>query len=280
MGYVNIIGNMNLGNVYTCPIYSMPNIFYSDSLFSGGWNSYSASFPPLNFGISYTQPVLNFTLPQLVLPQITIPKLKLPEITFKPKNIFAGNGVIRDFSNQRATKNIKSSSYTPIFGSMVRRIPTVQRSSKYSNASSLKNIQWWKNLGYNPQKGRELMNYMRGHVTDFGGNCVGVVREAINRVYYGGSRHYARFGKACNVGRDFLSSDRHFRKVTGVNLASINPKDIPEGVIIIYGPGYSRKHPTCGHGEISNGNGRGYSDGITHIKNSGSQVIKELWIPV
>lgn len=147
-------------------------------------------------------------------------------------------------------------------------------------AANPKDIQWWKNLGYNAQKGKELMNYMSQHVTGFTGNCVGVVREAINKVYYGGNKHYKSFGKACNVGRDFLSTDKHFKKVTGIELANIDPKDIPEGVVIIYGPGYSQKHPTCGHGEISNGNGKGYSDGISHIRNSGNRMIQELWIPV
>lgn len=152
--------------------------------------------------------------------------------------------------------------------------------TKPKTLSSTKNIQWWVNLGYNKQKGKELMNFMRPKATGFNGNCVGVVRQAINHVYYNGAKHYTQFGKACNVGRDFLSTDSNFKKVTGVDLASINVKDIPEGVIIIYGPGYSKKHPTCGHGEISDGNGKGYSDGITHIKNEGNRTIKELWVPV
>lgn len=196
------------------------------------------------------------------------PQLNLNNDLFNQNyNIFGGN------SN-------KNNIFTNNSHASLTSVKTTKPQNTSNNNSDVKNIQWWKSLGYNPQKGKELMNYMRGHVTGFKGNCVGVVREGINHVYYGGQEHYKRFRKACNVGKEFLSTDKNFRKVTGLNLANLDPKDIPEGVIIIYGPGYSRKHPECGHGEVSNGQGRGYSDGITYIKNSGKQKIQELWIPV
>ncbi len=181
-----------------------------------------------------------------------------------------------NFNNFDFSLNMDKFSLSSTSASSVK---PVQKTPSTSSPSSVKNIKWWLDKGYNPDKGKALLDYARPRATGFRGECVGYVRKAINNVYYNGNTHYKQFGKACNVGRDFLTSDRHFKKITGVELANINPKDIPEGVFIIYGPGYSKKHPTCGHGELSDGNGRGYSDGITNIKNAGHQKIQELWIP-
>ncbi|MCM1339996.1 MAG: hypothetical protein NC191_10030 [Muribaculaceae bacterium] len=278
MSYMSIMGNMNF--CAGLPFFGIPyggtyygfgmsfnsnsnlNIFQKAKL-SGQSFSFSSSPSVQNTGVTniFTNPMRNTGF----------------NYSYNNSNNIFGS-ISRIGSGGKTSSGV---TFGNLFGSRTVRRSTTNNTTDYStNISSVKNIQWWKDLGYNPQRARQLMNYMRGHATGFKGNCVGVVRQAINKVYYGGATHYARFGKACNVGRDFLSKDKHFKKVAGVNLAKINPKDIPEGVIIIYGPGYSRKHPECGHGEISNGSGRGYSDGITHIKNSGRQTIKELWIPV
>ena len=52
-----------------------------------------------------------------------------------------------------------------------------------SSSSEAKNLDWWKKQGYNPQKAKELTNYMRMRVNGliaqgrtFTGNCVGIVR--------------------------------------------------------------------------------------------------------
>ena len=109
------------------------------------------------------------------------------------------------------------------------------------------------------------------------GNCVGEVRKAINDVYYGGDLHYEKFNRACNVGKEFLSKDKHFKKINVQGL-KLNPKDVPAGVIVLYGPGYSNGPLSyCGHGEFSDGNGHGLSDCKT-------QLLKkepiEIWIPI
>lgn len=146
-----------------------------------------------------------------------------------------------------------------------------------SNDSDPSDISWWVAQGFDVEKGKALSDWMVNRVNGlkekFTGNCVGIVREGINAIFYNGETHYTRFGKACNVGRDFLSSDSNFKKISP---EGISPSDIPAGAIIIYGPGYSTKNPTCGHGEVSNGQGRGYSDGVTRIKSN----IQEIWIPV
>lgn len=161
--------------------------------------------------------------------------------------------------------------------------------------SSTKNIQWWIDRGYNPSKGKKLCEATKRHldanivgVKSNGrykyretAQCVGYVRKGINDAFYGGKTHYSQFGKAYLCGETYLSKDKNFRKLTGVDMAQINPANIPEGAVVIYNPGYSNsKFSYCGHGEVSNGNGKGYSDVLTNLKNSGKQAIREIWIPV
>lgn len=158
--------------------------------------------------------------------------------------------------------------------------------------SSTKNLQWWIAKGYNPTKGKKLCAATKQHLDanpimsngkrKVRGQCVGYVRKGINDAFYGGSEHYSNFGKAYLCGEKYLSQDKNFKKLTGVNLAQINPADIPEGAVVIYNPGYtnSKLGKICGHGEVSNGNGQGYSDCLTRLKNSGRQSIREIWLPV
>ena len=166
-------------------------------------------------------------------------------------------------------------SYTPSFNTN-----TVNTANVSNN--NCKNLSWWISQGYNEEKGKQLaasgMKYCKiAKQNGVKGNCVGEVRKAINEVCYNGQTHYKRFGKAYQIGDIFLSNDKNFKKidVSGMNLS---PKDIPAGVIVLYGPGYSNgKGSYCGHGELSGGDGLGYSDCVTHLL---KKKPTEIWIPV
>lgn len=160
-----------------------------------------------------------------------------------------------------------------------------------SRLSSTKNIQWWIDKGYNPQKGQKLCAATKRHLDSnpimsngkrkITGQCVGFVRKGINDAFYNGTTHYTQFGKAYLCGEQYLSKDKNFKKLTGIDMAQINPADIPEGAVVLYNPGYSNgKGSYCGHGEVSNGNGKGYSDVLTNLRNSGNKTIREIWLPV
>lgn len=158
--------------------------------------------------------------------------------------------------------------------------------------SSTRNLQWWIDRGYNQDKGKKLCTAVKRHLDGnpkmangkrkVRGQCVGFVRRGINDAFYGGAEQYTSFGKAHLCGEQYLSKDKNFKKLTGVDMSQINPADIPEGVVVLYYPGYSNSAASqvCGHGEVSNGNGKGYSDCLTFLKNKGKQRIKEIWLPV
>ncbi len=178
------------------------------------------------------------------------------------------------------------------FTSTISKSSTVKETTNTTSASlsSTKNIQWWIDKGYNPQKGQKLCAATKKHLDSnpimsngkrkISGECVGFVRKGINDAFYNGSEHYARFGKAYLCGEQYLSKDKNFKKLTGVDMSKINPADIPEGAVVLYNPGYSSgKGSYCGHGEVSNGNGKGYSDVLTNLKNSGNKTIREIWLP-
>ena len=157
--------------------------------------------------------------------------------------------------------------------------------------SSTKNLQWWIDKGYNPEKGEKLCNAVKRHLDAnpiqtngkraIRGQCVGFVRKGINDAFYNGKMHYSSFGKAYLCGQEYLKNDSNFKQLTGVDMSQINPSDIPKGAIVLYARGYSNSAASqrCGHGEVSNGNGKGYSDCLTNLKNNDKQRIIEIWLP-
>ncbi|MCR5265692.1 MAG: hypothetical protein K6E29_03755 [Cyanobacteria bacterium RUI128] len=176
---------------------------------------------------------------------------------------------------------------TAAASSSVATPTTVSTSTSVSSANNVtygkKDLNFWKNLGYNPEKGQQLVNNAKK--SKYRGKrheCVAVVREAINDTYYGGQTHYSRFGKACDIGDQFLNGDTHFKKI--VPNWDVSPNDFPPGAIIIYrgdngsGNGYVRGD-NRGHGELAygDGSGKGISNYDLKIK---PQFIKEVWIPV
>ena len=162
---------------------------------------------------------------------------------------------------------------------------TVSAASTVSSTNTTygnKDLNFWKSLGYNEEKGKALLeNAKKSKYRGARHQCVAVVREAINDTYYGGQLHYARFGKACNIGDQFLSGDSHFKKIIPDWNATKN--DFPPGAIIVYrgdnGNGGYVRGDDRGHGELAygDGSGKGLSNYDLEIK---PQFIKEVWIPV
>lgn len=146
------------------------------------------------------------------------------------------------------------------------------------------NREWWQKLGYNESKGQALLQNGK-RWSDYAqsqgvkAQCGGYVRRALNDTY---GTNFTRFGKACDTGNDYLSQMPQLKKIDVSNM-KLKPSDIPPGAIVIYGPGYSNgAGRVCGHIEISDGNGSGYSDLKTHLLSNWGQrrEPQEIWIPV
>ena len=164
---------------------------------------------------------------------------------------------------------------------------TKATASETINNKKIVNLDWWKAQGYNEEKGKALAintkkrsNSLRAQ--GISGQCSRGVREGINDTFYSGKPHYSSFGQARLAGEKYLSKDQNFKKidVSGIKLTKNN---IPAGVTLIYGPGYSNsKINYCGHLEVSDGNGHGYSDVTTTLLQNWGRHREpiEVWIPV
>lgn len=175
-------------------------------------------------------------------------------------------------------------------------------------------MQKWLEQGYNEVSGIELAKNTRKrsnvlHNQGYTDQCGGGVREGIYLTYGNeeysdsgeirrGLNRYSKkaFGKARNTGDERLSHDICFRKfnweqagfVDEDGNCTLTKEMIPAGAIVIYDGGYSfndAKKPAeqqCGHIEVSDGNGHGYSDlTTTLLSNHGRRrAPKEIWIPV
>ncbi len=151
-------------------------------------------------------------------------------------------------------------------------------------AKSEYNLDFWKENGYNEEKGVALVNKAKSKVKKKSqSQCAAFVRRAINKTFYGNEKgeHYKSFKRACIVGDEFLAHDKNFKKIN-VDMTKIQPEDIPAGAIVIYpSKGYSSH--SAGHIEISDGNGRGISDFTSRklCQNWGKRKNPaEIWIPV
>lgn len=176
-----------------------------------------------------------------------------------------------------------STSRTNLYSSPGYYVPSVEKKSDNKTTYGKKDLAFWKNLGYNEEKGKTLLEKAkRSQYRGKKHECVAVVREAINDTYYNGELHYKRFGNACKIGDDFLSSDSNFKKI--IPDWGATAKDFPPGAIIVYygdngsGNGYV-KGDSRGHGELAygDGSGKGISNYDLEIK---PDKIKEVWIPV
>ena len=195
---------------------------------------------------------------------------------------------IRPQNTQQNITPICTTSTSTVSSRSTTRTAQVTSKNWYNETG---NIKWWTDLGYNPAKGNRLCAATKVHLDNnpringkrkITGQCVGFVRKGINDAFYNGEQHYTTFGKAHLCGETYLSKDKNFKKLTGIDLSRMNPADIPAGCVVLYYPGYSNSAASqvCGHGEVSNGQGMGYSDCLTYLKNNNKQRIKEIWIPV
>lgn len=195
-----------------------------------------------------------------------------------------------NFSNSIANSG-KSDKVSKVSKPSVAKV-TTEKTVQADQVLSTQDIQWWIDKGYSVEKGKKLCTAVKKHldanpIMSNGkrrdrGQCVGYVRKGINDAFYGGKEQYKSFGKAYLCGQEYLKTDKNFKQITGVDLSQIDPADIPQGAVVLYARGYSNSAASqrCGHGEVSNGNGRGYSDCLTYLKNNNKQRIVEIWIPV
>lgn len=136
----------------------------------------------------------------------------------------------------------------------------------HSTFNTNTNLPQLKSIGYNAKKGKKLAQEAASHVTGFNGACGTKVREALERA---GLANGKRTGSAADFG-DVLLKQKNFKEVSanGMDL-----KSLPAGCILVYGRGVSNYNPKDGHVEITLGDGRAASDGLTNNIRPGARIF-------
>ncbi len=113
----------------------------------------------------------------------------------------------------------------------------------------------WRKLGYNAQSGQRLASYALSHAVGFNNSCARYVKNAIANTGLGNYE----YGHAY----DMIRIMRRNRNFIEISPSSVNVKNLPPGCILVYDRGVGGYSSTYGHTEITTGDGRAVSDGIT-----------------
>ena len=109
---------------------------------------------------------------------------------------------------------------------------------------------------YNANAGERLARYALSHkARSFTGNCAKYVKNAIQACGLGAYKSGHGYQMA-----GILRKNSHFKEISP---NSVNVKDLPAGCIIVFDRGMYKYSDDYGHVEITTGDGRGVSDGVT-----------------
>ena len=134
-------------------------------------------------------------------------------------------------------------------------------SKNYSFNSSVGNLSLttgnastWSKYGYDANAGARLASVARNNSVGFTGYCARYVKTAISDAGLGNYE----YGHAYQMD-DILRRNPKFREIP----ASTDVKSLPAGCVLVFNQGSKGYSSAYGHTEITDGRGRGISDGIT-----------------
>ena len=186
-------------------------------------------------------------------PMMSMPIFNMP--CFMP-NIASAN-------NSNSAASSSSSSEASSSSSSAEATPSTSSSEV---TSTIQNEAFWKNLGYNAEKGKKLARAgMNGSPHRFLGKCATYVKNAIQNAGLG---KYIR-GNGCDMETAYANNP-NFKIISG---KGIDTKKLPAGCILVFEAGKSGYHAKYGHTEIAMGNGTNVSDGITRNPREASWIM-------
>jgi len=147
----------------------------------------------------------------------------------------------------------------PKFTYSTRSTNSNQRSAYSSRGISIsgqnQNASLWKRMGYCANAGLKLAKTAINRAVGFIGSCAKYVKNAIAKCGLGKYQS----GHAYNM-VNIMRNNKKFKEISpkGVNL-----KTLPAGCVLVYGKGVGGYSSKYGHTEITTGDGRAVSDGIT-----------------
>ena len=118
---------------------------------------------------------------------------------------------------------------------------------------------------YNSVKGEKLAKTIVANTVGFTGNCARYVRTALEANGLGNGERGSGYKYA-----DILSRNPNFKEISTANL---DLSKLPPGCILVYGRGVANYSSDDGHVEVTLGNGKAASDGITNNIRAGARVF-------
>lgn len=221
--------------------------FSNWTLPSFNWNTPSWS----NFSLNYSQNN-NFTwnnnLDNTIGDTFTYTGINYPQYNFNRNYDFT--------TNQYPTVTLPTFAQSP---SLTFSSKTYKNDlfTEKSNADFIKD--------YNASKGKKLAKTALNNSVGWSGYCAKYVKTAIEDVGLG----QYESGHAYQM-TDILEDNPNFKKVSTQN---IKVDDLPTGCVLVYDKGVQGYSKDYGHVEITTGDGRGVSDGITHNLRKPSAVF-------
>ncbi len=149
--------------------------------------------------------------------------------------------------------NFSTYKYTP--NTNFNQGSTVSASRGASVSGKNQNSSFWKTLGYCADAGLKLAKTALSRVVGFIGYCAKYVKTAISK---------AGLGKyESGHAKDMVSIMRRNKKFKEISTNGVNLKSLPAGCVLVYGAGVAGYSSKYGHTEITTGDGRAVSDGVT-----------------
>ncbi len=143
----------------------------------------------------------------------------------------------------------------PFYESKKTDSDVVAKNDNYVDTFTKKSDNKTKLDGYNPFKGERLANIALNSSVGWTGYCAAFVKRAIQYANLGSYK----YGHAYQMS-DILKNNGNFKEISP---EKVDVSKLPAGCVLVYDKGtegYSKKY---GHTEITTGDGRAVSDGIT-----------------
>lgn len=132
---------------------------------------------------------------------------------------------------------------------------SMSEKSLLRNSSLLSNNNDLKSKGYNAKAGQKLAQTALKNSVGWKGYCATYVKNAIQESNLG---EYKK-GHAYQM-PEILRNNKNFKEISP---DTVDVKDLPAGCVLVYGKGKQGYNKSYGHTEITTGDGRAVSDGIT-----------------
>lgn len=158
-----------------------------------------------------------------------------------------------DFNNLFSTTNIWDRPSNNIWSQASFSFPESKTGDSFTTTN--KNKKDFSITNYDSESGEKLAQTALQDSVGFKGNCARYVKRAIEKCGLG-SYQYGHAYQMTNI----LRGNKHFKEVSP---SEFDVQSLPAGCILVYNKGAEGYSSEYGHTEITTGDGRAVSDGIT-----------------